>query len=349
MDDGPCAIVGIGVSAASFTSLRHVFAHIGPGCGLSYLIAIGQTDGVSVQAVLDALAEDNALPAMLARNGERLAPNCIYVAAPNGMIRIDDGAIRTWTAAEPTGRRGRLDSLLISLAEQAHERAVAVLLAGLGSEGSAGITATKKQGRLSIAETCEGQDLAAPGSDTPAAVADLRLPPEQIALEIARYVRNLALMAEHDGQETLPADIEAHVTQIATILRNVTSHDFHGYKRGTFVRRLHRRMQVQQIAAVVDYLERLHQDREEVQRLFQDLLIGVTQFFRDRPNSRCWSARSHACSMARVQAINSASGCWDVRPARKRTRSRSCCANTWRRWTGRRMCRSSPSIWMRAH
>lgn len=79
----------------------------------------------------------------------------------------------------------------------------------------------------------------------------------------------------------MPDEIEAQVTQIATILRNVTGNDFHGYKRGTFIRRVHRRMQVTQTDTVADYVARLREDRDEVQHLFQDLLIGVTQFFRD--------------------------------------------------------------------
>jgi two-component system CheB/CheR fusion protein len=78
-----------------------------------------------------------------------------------------------------------------------------------------------------------------------------------------------------------PPDVEAQIPQIATILCNVTSHDFHGYKRGTFTRRVQRRMQVLQVTSIDTYIDRLRGARDEVQNLFQDLLIGVPQFFRD--------------------------------------------------------------------
>ena len=159
---------------------------------------------------------------------------------------------------------------------------MAVILVGLGSEGAAGVVATKKFGGLSIAEEGGHDDPSAPGSSDPAAVADLHLPADRIAGEIARYIRNLQPILREEEREADSGNVEAHVTQIATILRNVTGHDFHGYKRGTFLRRIQRRMQVMQIDRGMDaYVERLRADREEVQHLFQDLLIGVTQFFRD--------------------------------------------------------------------
>jgi two-component system CheB/CheR fusion protein len=112
-------------------------------------------------------------------------------------------------------------------------------------------------------------------------VVDLRLPIEEIATQIARYAQSVATVAESGTAEEVPDEIEEQVSQIATILRNVTTNDFHGYKRGTFVRRVQRRMQVTQTETVPAYVARLREDRGEVQHLFQDLLIGVTQFFRD--------------------------------------------------------------------
>ena len=186
------------------------------------------------------------------------------------------------SATAPVGQRGAFGSMLISLAEHAHERAVAVLLSGMGSDGAAGIVATKKFGGLSIAEAGGHGDLSAQGSSDPAAVADLHLPADRIAGEISRYIGSLQPILQEEEREEDSGNLEGHVTQIATILHNVTGHDFHGYKRGTFIRRIQRRMQVMQVEGGIEvYIERLRADREEVQHLFQDLLIGVTQFFRD--------------------------------------------------------------------
>ncbi|WP_102960838.1 CheR family methyltransferase [Mangrovicella endophytica] len=279
--DAPLGVVGIGVCAASFPSLVELFSSTLPEGDAAYLIAVRQKDGLDVGAVVEALGRDSRLPVKLAANGDRLEADHIYVGAPDDMITIEDGHIRTRPAAGPVGHRGAFDSLLISLAEHAHERTVVVLLSGLGSEGAAGIVATKKYGGLSIAEQTD-VDLGLQGGSDPGAVADLHLPVERIADEIKRYIRNLRPVLQEQEQEEDSGELEVGVTQIATILRNVTSHDFHGYKRGTFVRRIRRRMQVMQIDGGIDaYIGRLRADREEVQHLFQDLLIGVTQFFRD--------------------------------------------------------------------
>jgi two-component system CheB/CheR fusion protein len=278
----PSAIVGIGVCAASLGSLVALLATAALAADAAYLVAVRQREGLDVATVVDRLRELSPLPVAIAADGERLEPNRIYVGGPDDMVTIDDdGLIRTRPAAEPVGRRGTIDSMLISLAEHAHDRAVAVILTGLGSDGTAGVTATKKFGGLSIAELAGDGDDAEQAGSGPIGVTDLRLRTDEIGARIARYVANLAVVAEHGGQEDVPEEIEAQVTQIATVLRNVTGHDFHGYKRGTFVRRVQRRMQVVQVERIADYAALLRDDREEVQHLFQDLLIGVTQFFRD--------------------------------------------------------------------
>ncbi|MGN6059529.1 MAG: CheR family methyltransferase, partial [Sphingomicrobium sp.] len=174
------------------------------------------------------------------------------------------------------------DSMLMSLAEHAQDRAVAVILSGLGSEGTAGVTATKQFGGLSIAESLDGEGEAAEhGAATPAGIVDLLLPIGQIAAQIALYVHGLKTLGPTEPEGEIPQQVRDQLTQIATLLRNVTGNDFHGYKVNTFLRRVQRRMQVSQTGKIEDYVQRLKKDREEVHHLFQDLLIGVTQFFRD--------------------------------------------------------------------
>ncbi|HVF95357.1 MAG TPA: CheR family methyltransferase [Sphingomonas sp.] len=272
-------VVGVGVCASSLRALETLFAGIGPELGAAYVIAVKQQDGLNVGTVVEVLTRQSALPVVLGRDHQRIEPNHIYVGGPDDMITVDDGHLGVRTAAEPVGHRGTIDSMLISLAEHAQDRAVAVLLGGLGSDGTAGVTATKKYGGLSIAEAV-GDDLAQ-GVASASGVVDLHIPVEQIVTQISLYLKSVAAIGEGHEAEIVPEQIEAQVTRITTILRNVTSHDFHGYKRGTFLRRVHRRLQVLQIERIDDYINRLRTDRAEVQDLFQDLLIGVTQFFRD--------------------------------------------------------------------
>lgn len=274
------AIVGVGVCSGSFRSLEELFASLPNDLDAAYVIAVRQQEGLSVDTVVEALSRQSQLAVTVAKDGERLEPNHVYVGGPDDLVTFEDGQIHTRATADPVGHRGTVDTMLISLAEQVHERTVAVVLSGLDSEGAAGVAATKKFGGFSIGEYVQGRDVATQESAGPGGIVDLMIPVTEMPRHIALYVRNLAILGD-DAPEEIPETYATQIGQIATILRNVTGHDFHGYKRNTFYRRIQRRMQVHQIADVDSYVERLRGYREEVQDLFQDLLIGVTQFFRD--------------------------------------------------------------------
>ncbi len=173
-----------------------------------------------------------------------------------------------------------MDSFLLSLARQEDSRAIVVLFPLVGGDGTLGVAAIKEAGGLTLAGRVDGHldDLAA--SSSPAAIADFFLPPEELAERTALYV---AKLARHPSRALDPdaPDVAAALAGIATILRNRTGHDFHGYKRGTFLRRVQRRMQVMEVDSLEQYVDVLRHRADETQLLFNDLLIGVTQFFRD--------------------------------------------------------------------
>lgn len=278
----PLVVVGIGVCSASLRSLEQLFVGLGHDLDAAFMIAVRQQDGLSSGTVVETLAKQTSLPVKLARNKERIEAGHIYVSGPDDLITVTDGHIAVRRAKEPAGHRGTVDTMLMSLAELAEDRSVAVILSGLGSEGTAGVAATKKYGGLSIAESLDGEDLAVEqGAASPAGVVDLLLPIEEIPAQIARYISGLQTIRAAETTGEVPQHVRDQLTQIATILRNVTGNDFHGYKINTFLRRVQRRMQVVQVAKTDDYLKRLKKDPDEVHHLFQDLLIGVTQFFRD--------------------------------------------------------------------
>ncbi|HVU29191.1 MAG TPA: CheR family methyltransferase, partial [Sphingomicrobium sp.] len=277
----PLAVVGIGVCAASLDSLLTLFSGLTNGLLPSYVVGVRQQDGLSVDTVVGALTNRISLPVRKAQDGDRLEPGVVHVGGGAELITISDGHIVVRPATQPARHRGTVDSLLISLAEHARERAVGVILTGLGSDGTAGVSATKQFGGLSIAESLNGEDDAAEqGAASPAGIVDLLLPVDQIAPQIALYIRGLETLGAPEPGE-ISEQVGNVLTEIAATLRTITGNDFHGYKRNTFLRRVQRRMQVVQIPEIQDYAARLRKDREEVQHLFQDLLIGVTQFFRD--------------------------------------------------------------------
>ncbi|MGH6992047.1 MAG: CheR family methyltransferase, partial [Caulobacteraceae bacterium] len=275
------AIVGVGVCHRSFESFRALFDLIPSDLDAAWVVAVRQFDGLAVKTVLEALSGQDDMPVSVARDGEALAPNHIFVGAPDSLLTIEDGKIRSRATEQSPAERGTVDSLLVSLAEAAHERAVAVVLAGLGSDGTAGVAATKTCGGLALAESIDGESEPAAEAITAAGIADLLIPVDQIAAQIAAYVRNLVRIDQAGGWEALQAEAAGHMSRIAAILRNATGNDFHGYKQNTFLRRVQRRMQVVGAEDVETYIAKLRDDAEEAQHLFQDLLIGVTQFFRD--------------------------------------------------------------------
>jgi two-component system CheB/CheR fusion protein len=278
----PLAIVGIGVCAASLRSLVSLFAGLSSDLGASFVVAVRQQDGLSVDTVVEALERQTELPVKAAENGERLEAGRIYVGGGSELITLTDGHVAIRPTKEPVGHRGTVDSMLISLAEHAQDRAIAVILSGLGSDGTAGVSATKQYGGLSIAESLNGEaDAAEQGAASPAGIVDLLLPLEQIPSQIALYIRGLETVGAPEAAGEISEQVASLLTQIAGTLRTVTGNDFHGYKRNTFLRRVQRRMQVVQAPSIADYASRLKKDRDEVHHLFQDLLIGVTQFFRN--------------------------------------------------------------------
>ncbi|WP_390965890.1 chemotaxis protein CheB [Paracoccus yeei] len=205
-------------------TFRTIFEELTEPMGAAFLVAVRQNEGLDVATVMDALQGHPALQVSIAQDGEALAPDHVYVCGPDDMMTIVDGHLHVRPSTEPVGHCGTIDTLLISLAEHAHERAVVVILSGLGSDGTAGVTATKRFGGLSIAELGSAQHQSSNGAGS-FGVVDLHLPADAIGGQIRRYVSSLEPAAEDE----VPSDLEAHLTQITAVLRNVTGNDFHGY------------------------------------------------------------------------------------------------------------------------
>jgi two-component system, chemotaxis family, CheB/CheR fusion protein len=275
----PAACVVIAGPGRSLASIRRLFAALPTDSGAVFALALGKDAGVTAEQIAEALSGATSMPLKIGKEGEPLLADHIYVAAPTEAMAITQGQVGAVTPADHGA--GAVDTLLISAAEAYEEAAVVIVLDGLGGEGAAGVAATKRCGGLSIAEELgpeepEDRALSAGG------IADLRVPLERIPLELASYVNALKRTSTgHEPVEILQDDVGKQLARIAAVLRNVTGHDFHGYKHATFLRRIQRRMQVVQLEDIERYVERLRADPSEVQHLFQDLLIGVTQFFRD--------------------------------------------------------------------
>jgi two-component system CheB/CheR fusion protein len=211
-----------------------------------------------------------------ARDGDEVAPQRVYVLPPGAIMTIERGHLRLRGRTAGIGERAPIDIFFSSLAEDQGEDAVGIVLSGGGSDGTLGITAIKEHGGLTLAQgsnRTEPRFKDMPESAAATGLIDLVVPVEQMPDRLLSYVRTVV---EIDSER-----IAAATSSIHALLRTRLGHDFSQYKDKTFGRRVQRRMQVLQLTNIDAFVERLQKEPDEVTKLFRDLLIGVTSFFRD--------------------------------------------------------------------
>ncbi|GJE42610.1 CheR family methyltransferase [Methylobacterium soli] len=275
-------IVGVGASATAIGSIDSFLSHIGDVAGIAYIVVVQYREALDEPRILRHLRQTQGLKAAPIVDGAKVEAGHVYIAGVSSILIMREGRFSV-RMTEPNGtERGTIDSFLVSLAEDQGEHAVAVVLGGTGSDGTLGATAVKERGGLTLAEQRDdAHEAGASTSNTAAAIVDFVMPPARMPEHVATYARHLARLHKSRTFNEIRDSVSKHLTRIAAVLRNKTGHDFHGYKQNTFLRRVQRRMQVVQTEAIEAYVDFLRSDPAEVQHLFNDLLIGVTQFFRD--------------------------------------------------------------------
>ncbi|MFE1597641.1 CheR family methyltransferase [Methylobacterium sp. ID0610] len=273
--------IALGASGGSPRSLERLLCRLPPQSEAAVIVVLQNREALDEAGFGRALGEAGRTLTPITE-GSPAERGRIYLADANLIVTLEDGRFHVRTAQERIGERGTIDSFLLSLAANEEARSLAVILGGTAGDGTLGFKAIKEAGGLALAEETEetrAGTLAA--SVNPAALADAILSIDDLADRIVAHVGTITHRAVGRSVSSTDAEVSASLTAIAAILRNRTGHDFHGYKPGTFVRRVQRRMQVVQTDTVQAYLEILRTKQEEVQQLFNDLLIGVTRFFRD--------------------------------------------------------------------
>src|SRR6185295_15805490 len=203
----------------------------------------------------------------------------VHVIPPNATLTIEESQLRI---ATPRVRPLTIDTFLRSLAEDQEENAIGVILSGSGSDGALGIKAIKEHGGLTLAQASSGAGHdSMPVSAAATGLVDFVTPVEEIPQRLIDYAQHLARLYDGKGRDGVREEMRKHLPKIYTLVRTKTGHDFSRYKDSTFIRRVQRRMQVVQLDSVPAYVDFLRRDPREAEFLFRDLLIGVTQFFRD--------------------------------------------------------------------
>ena len=214
-------------------------------------------------------------------DGMVLQANGAYVIPPNYDMALLQGALHLLEPVAPRGQRLPIDYFFRSLAGDQHELAIGIVLSGTGSDGTLGLRAIKEAGGMVMVQStqsCEFDGM--PRSAIATGLADYQLPPAEMPAQLMAYAAHAFGRLPRTDVPVNPTS-ESALKKVFVLLRAQTGHDFSQYKPSTIYRRIERRMAVYQIETINGYVKYLQQTPAEAQALFQDLLIGVTNFFRD--------------------------------------------------------------------
>jgi two-component system, chemotaxis family, CheB/CheR fusion protein len=275
-------VVGIGASAGGLAAFKTFLAHTPADSGMAFIL-VQHLDPNHKSLLVDLLGARSPIPVLEAADGVAIRENCVFVIPPDATLTIKDGILRVASPAPPREVRRPIDTFLSSLAEDCGDKAVGIILSGVGSDGALGVRGIKEHGGLTLAQA-EYNHVAQGGMPQSAAdtgMVDHVVPIEAMPALLVDYRQHLGTVAEHKDGNGTRTDARPHLAAITGLLRAGIDHDFSGYKENTLLRRIQRRMQVLRIDDVPNYVERLKTDRVELEALFRELLISVTQFFRD--------------------------------------------------------------------
>jgi two-component system CheB/CheR fusion protein len=275
-------IVGIGASAGGLEAFRTFFTHMPADTGMAFVL-VQHLAPDHKSMLVDLLSASTKMPVIEAADGLEIQANRVFVIPPNATLTVQAGRLRLEQPAPPRVSRRPIDTFFVSLAEDQRENAVCVILSGTGSDGTLGAAAIKENGGLTLAQA-EFDHHAKPGmplSATSTGQVDDILPVEAMPAKLVAYLKHLRGVAETKDPEGTRQDAGGYLAAICSLLQARCGHDFRSYKEKTFVRRMQRRMQVMQISTPEAYVSHLREQPQELDVLFLELLIGVTQFFRD--------------------------------------------------------------------
>jgi len=273
-DEPRFPIAGIGASAGGVQALQKFFDALPPKVGAALVVVI-HLDPEHESDLKAILAACTKMPVHQVQEPMTLEPDHVYVIPPNRRLFVTDHEISVAEFSEPRGHRAPIDLFFRSLAE--HGDGYAIILTGAGSDGALGVKAVKERGGIILVQDPnEAEYPSMPRSAIASGHADFVLPIH----ELVRQFVALVLGREHSRVRDLDANEQA-LQRILGHLRARAGHDFSKYKRPTITRRIARRMQVTGLDDVEEYVNFLRDHVEEVQALFNELLISVTSFFRD--------------------------------------------------------------------
>ncbi len=275
-------VVGIGASAGGLAAIEAFFSGMPADVDPGMAFVLVQHLSPDHKSILTGLVQRyTRMEVQEVVDGMQVRPNCAYIIPPNRDLAFLNGALHLLEPGAPRGLRLPIDFFFRSLAQDLREGAICVVLSGTGSDGTQGVRAVKGEGGLALAQTPASTEYdGMPQSAIATGLVDYVLPPAEMPAQLIAYAsrafgagRTLVAAPQPKEKDTLQ--------KVCIVLRDRTGHDFSQYKVNTLARRVERRMVIHRIDRAEQYLLYLQKNPAEADALFRDLLIGVTNFFRD--------------------------------------------------------------------
>ncbi len=286
-------IVGIGASAGGIEALEGFFRGVPTQPGMAFVV-VTHLSSERRSVLHEIVSRYTDLQVHVAVDDTLVEANHIYVLPADAVLSIKNR--RLSIGKPPMNRRERkpIDIFFSALAADQGELAAGVVLSGSDGDGTLGIKAIKERGGMTLAQIADGYGPAYPGMPDSAistGMVDFAVPAEEMGGKLVEFARSEGLLQGMvEMSQTTSADeaaasfdeaLDGSRQEIYALLRTQVGHDFAGYKPRTFVRRVQRRVQIRQCRSIEAYVGLLRHEPQEVFALFRDLLINVTNFFRD--------------------------------------------------------------------
>lgn len=283
-------VVGIGASAGGLKALMSLFEHMPSDSGMAFVVImhLSPTHESNVDSILQ---NKTRMPVIQVKQPVPIERNRIYVIPPALDLSMNDGYLRLTKPTRERGVQVAIDLFFRALADVHHTHAIGVVLSGAGSDGSVGLSRIKEQGGVTMAQSPDDAEYdSMPRSAIETGMVDIVLPVLEMPQRLMELSRNMQTMeqpiespaaSEQASSRTPTRANESALRDILGLLRSRTAHDFRHYKQATVLRRIERRMQVNAVRDLAGYAQLLNDRPEETPALLADMLIGVTNFFRD--------------------------------------------------------------------
>jgi two-component system, chemotaxis family, CheB/CheR fusion protein len=276
------AIAGIAASAGGLEAFTSLLSHLPTDTGMAFVLI--QHLSPDYESLLsEILGRVTAMPVSQAQDGTSIEPNHVYVILPNTQMTVANGLLRLAPRQKSAGKYMPADIFFESLAVDRGNRAIGIVLSGTDGDGASGLTAIKVAGGVTFAQ-CQSTAKfdSMPNTAVATGSVDFVLPPQAIAEELVKLSRSPFLFYPEPIQvvKASPQPGDA-MSIIFALLRTATDVDFILYKPTTLERRIQRRMLLYKLETLEDYAEYLQAHSKEVQALYEEILIHVTEFFRD--------------------------------------------------------------------